>query len=176
MIYPGNKQYLTTNHCKDNLHCDWSVEYLYGDFAKYWDENNLWDRFPIQFLADNNEIVGAIGYTYEKNVLHIKRFFCVIHQRGKGYGRQLLEHAWEQGYNNGCNIIRMWCDRDAIPFYSNLGFNYLGVNSYEYAYVYTPILSKSMPETLNKTKHLNPFQVLKENNIPVPEEAKIFCL
>jgi hypothetical protein len=70
----------------------------------------------------------------------------------------------------------MWCDRDAIPFYSNLGFNYLGVNSYEYAYVYTPILSKSMPETLNKTKHLNPFQVLKENNIPVPEEAKIFCL
>lgn len=184
IIYSANREYIDSRANRLNHYCEWSYNYLYNDVFKYWDENNLWDEFPVKLaeeysnklLPPSKQIVGCIGYTFYGTELHIKRIFTVKHQRGKGYAKRLLEHAWKDGYNKGCKVIRMWCDKEAIPFYSKLGFKYLGINKNEYAYVYTPLLTKNMSETLNKTKYLNPFKLLKETDIYIPDEAKIFCL
>lgn len=184
VIYSANKEYLDSRAKRLNHYCEWSYNYLYNDIFKYWDENNLWDNFPIKLAEEYNQrqqppskqIIGGIGYTIQNYELHIKRLFIVKHKRNRGFANHLLSHAWKDGYNNGCKVIRMWCDKDAIPFYTKLGYKYLGFNAKEYGYVYTPILTENMQETLNKTKDTNPFNVLKDNNIDIPEEAKIFCL
>lgn len=184
LIYSANKEYLDSRACKLNHYCEWSYDYLYNDVFKYWDDNNLWDKFPIKLAEEyshkleppSKQIIGCIGYTIQNNELHIKRIFTVKHKRGKGYAKQLLEHAWKDGFNKGCDVIRMWCDEEAIPFYNNLGFKYLGINGKGYSYVYTPLLSENMSDTLNKIKYINPFDVLRTAEINIPEEAKIFCL
>ena len=55
----------------------------------------------------------------------------------------MLEYDWENAYDDHCTHIRMWCDKDAVPFYEKLGFKMLDEKD-GYRYVYTPISNKNM--------------------------------
>jgi len=70
----------------------------------------------------------------------------------------------------------MWCDKDAVSFYTKLGFSYLGTNNKGYAYVYMPMSNENMVESLNTTKGINPWRLLIERSIKIPDEAKVFSL
>ena len=163
---------------------EWAYDYAYNDITPYWDENNYWEKFPIKlgFELKNTislpgkNIVGGIAYTFENNELHIKRLFTCKRYRRQGIAKQLLKEAWSTGYNNGCSRIRMWCDKDAVSFYTKLGFSYLGTNNKGYAYVYMPMSNENMVESLNTTKGINPWRLLIERSIKIPDEAKVFSL
>lgn len=182
--YSANREWYL-HKCKYlQYHDKWAYNYTYNDILPYWDENNYWGKFPIKIgfkitptiPLPGDEIVGGIAYTFENEALHIKRLFTCKKYRNKGVANRLLEEAWYVGYHKNCKCIRMWCDKEAIPFYKKLGYKFLGFNKEDYGYVYLPILTENMSETLNKTKDLNPYEVLKDNNIELPEEANLFLL
>ncbi len=132
---------------------DWSYNYLVSDIQKYWNENNLWDEFPFQFLLsqslDNKlNYVGGVGVTYVDNEVHIKRVFTRCDCRGLGFGTKLIELVWETAWDKGYRYLRMWCDKKAIPFYKKLGFTILGEKN-NYGFVYSPIFTKNIYKSLN---------------------------
>ena len=184
ITYSANREFFLERCHFLQYYDEWAYDYTYNDITRYWDENNYWDKFPIKLGFElrntislpGKNIVGGVAYTFENNALHIKRLFTCERYRKQVVAKQFLEEAWRIGFHNGCKCIRMWCDKDAIPFYEKLGYNFMGYNEKEYGYVYLPMLSESMQDTLNKTKDSNPFDLLQHNNISLPEEANVFTL
>ncbi len=133
----------------------WAYDYCINDIAKYWDEKNYWDEYPIKFLYDSQirdesgpALLGGIASVYEGNEFHVKRIFTVAKYRWRGFGTTMLEYDWENAYDDHCTHIRMWCDKDAVPFYEKLGFKMLDEKD-GYRYVYALISNKNMFVALN---------------------------
>jgi len=152
---------------------EWSYDYIINDIIPYWNVNQLWKDYPFQLvykydtiknLHPGADIVGGVGATYENNELHIKRIFTVTKYRGLGIATKILSLVWRKAFISGCRYIRMWCDKDAIPFYEKLGFKMIAYNDQGYGLVFAPIFTKCMHKTLNILKDYNP-EVLLDDSV-----------
>lgn len=77
-------------------------------------------------------LIGMLQITFIPYLTHIGSWRCLIegvriHKdfRGRGFGEEIFEYAFNQAKDKGCNIVQLTSDKqrpDAIRFYEKLGF------------------------------------------------------
>jgi len=79
---------------------------------------------PIVFeLQDDENFIGCLAVQLFWGQLHIKYLVIEEPYRGKGFARQLLEHAFEFGKLKGCSFAFVETMNFQAPeFYQKLGF------------------------------------------------------
>ena len=109
----------------------------FTDFMVYEDVENKFKNIftddsslPIGYaLMDNGKLYGFC--TLKKDNLEsckgltpwISSVMIIPEERGKGYGRQLLNLITEKAYEMGYNKVYLWTDK-APEFYQKIGFHY----------------------------------------------------
>ena len=84
----------------------------------------------ISFILrdEEDEILGGITGTIFGYHLHIDFLWVDESLRGKGYGKQLLEHIEEIAQKNKCNLIQLDTFSFQAPnFYQKYGYEIIGV-------------------------------------------------
>ena len=128
-------------------------DYCKNDILDYWDKKEWWDYSTTANVLIKvsqrgaGKVVAGCAYKTINDVLHIKRVFTSTNWRKQGHAHDLLKIAWRTEFTCA-RFLRMYCDRDAIPFYEKLGFTMLHTNPAGYGYVYQPMLFRDMDFTL----------------------------
>lgn len=92
----------------------------------YLDEDNI-DYLAIHFSLLKRGRVLAYARLFndaEKNVLRVGRMLTL--ERGKHYGRYLMEQMIEEARRQGAHTLRLHAQMQAVPFYLHLGFKSVG--------------------------------------------------
>ena len=76
-------------------------------------------------------IVLEVKLRYNKMCCHIEDVATRLEDRGKGYGKQIVEHCIKGAKDNNCYKVKLNCEEHLIPFYSSLGFEHHGVHMYQ---------------------------------------------
>jgi predicted GNAT family N-acyltransferase len=62
---------------------------------------------------------------------HIEDVATSIKDRGKGYGKQIVEHCVAVAKANNCYKVKLNCEDSLISFYGCLGFEHHGAHMYQ---------------------------------------------
>ena len=147
----------------------WEKEYCENDILPYWDINQWWDyeqgAYVTMKISDlgKGDVVAGCAYNVIGDNLHIKRLFTSTDYRKQGHAKDLLEHTWRHSFSLA-RFLRMYCDKDAIPFYKKLGFRFINYNKQNYGYVFQPMLFRDMNFTLNHCKSYKMENLLDEQD------------
>ncbi len=100
---------------------------IYAEFSKHAIISTGIDGLsqnPIAFeIREGQNFIGCVVVQLFWGQLHIKYLVVEEPYRGKGIGRQLLEHAFEFGRNQGCTFVFVETMNFQAPgFYERLGF------------------------------------------------------
>lgn len=84
--------------------------------------------YQYYFVKDNDTILGFLAWYPQGKVLHLSKFYLYGHQRGKGYGRQMLDFLIQLGKDNDLKIIELNVNRrnPTIQTYQKFGFTIIG--------------------------------------------------
>lgn len=81
------------------------------------------------YVSDRIEILGAITVLYEKKIIHnggivahIEDFVVHKDHRGKGIGKELMNHAIEDSRKNKVYKVILDCKDDMITYYEKFGY------------------------------------------------------
>lgn len=116
---------LTTSELYEILKARFSV-FVGEQHIHYLDEDNI-DYLALHFSLRKNGCVIAYARLFkdaEKNVLRIGRMLTI--ERGKGYGRYLMDRMIEEARHQGVDTLRLHAQIQAVPFYQHLGFQTVG--------------------------------------------------
>ena len=92
----------------------------------YLDEDNI-DYLSTHYAFRKKGIVIAYARTFpdkEANVLCVGRMLTI--ERGKGYGKYLMEQIAMDAARQGYTKLRLHAQTHAVPFYAQLGFHSVG--------------------------------------------------
>lgn len=78
------------------------------------------------FLWNNNKVIACARLFQEDNlaIWHVGRMLTI--ERGKGYGKWVMQEVIQQAWQQGAIILRMEAQTHAIGFYEQLGFRCIG--------------------------------------------------
>ena len=155
----------------------WEKDYCENDILDYWDKNRWWDygqRACVTMKVSDlgkGDVVAGCAYKVIGQILHIKRLFTSTNYRKQGHAKDLLEYAWRSSFVSA-RFLRMYCDKDAIPFYTNFGFRFINnkgkarltYNKHNYGYVLQPMLFRDMGFTLKHCKSYKMENLLDEQD------------
>ncbi|NQZ32735.1 MAG: GNAT family N-acetyltransferase [Oceanospirillaceae bacterium] len=81
------------------------------------------DNNAVVMLVDKDVVIGfyAIEYSADQGPARLDNLWIDPVFIGKGYGRQLFEHACNIAFKNGCQTLQWDADPNAEGFYSQLG-------------------------------------------------------
>lgn len=79
------------------------------------------ERQHVYVLESQGQIVGFYALHVLPDHLHLEDLFIEPDQIGKGYGRQLFDHAVEMGRRSGYDSFTLESDPNAEQFYLKLG-------------------------------------------------------
>ena len=116
---------LTTAELYEILKARFSV-FVGEQHIHYLDEDNI-DYLAMHFSLRKNGRVLAYARLFndsEKNVLRVGRMLTI--ERGKGYGRYLMDRMIEEARHQGVDKLRLHAQMQAVPFYQHLGFQIVG--------------------------------------------------
>ena len=147
----------------------WEKDYCENDILPYWDKNRWWDyeqrAYVTMKVSDygKGDVVAGCAHKVIGEILHIKRLFTSTNYRKRGHAKDLLEDAWRGSFVSA-RFLRMYCDKDAIPFYKKLGFRFINYNKHNYGYVFQPMLFRDMDFTLKHCKSYKMENLLDEQD------------
>lgn len=102
------------------------------------DVDEIWKRFSSQknlngysFFLDN-QIIGYGSILYETKIRggvagHIEDIVIDNSQRGKGFGKFIIDYLIDDAKKSNCYKISLSCKEHNIVFYEKCGFNQDGV-------------------------------------------------
>jgi GNAT superfamily N-acetyltransferase len=106
----------------------WEPHGYHEDVVRPEDHYRAPDRFFDVAVVDG-AVVGTVGGERKDGVAELKRLYLSREQRGRGFGRALLERflAWARA--SGCRKAVLWSDKrfvDAHRLYAAAGFSTFG--------------------------------------------------
>lgn len=95
-------------------------------------EKNIFDqnRAEVIFLRRGDTPIGFAVYFYKfstflaRPTLHLEDFFVIDEERGRGYGKKVLQYLAKTAIENDCLRFEWDClewNKPSIRFYENLG-------------------------------------------------------
>ena len=88
----------------------------------------LQEGYAYVIARDSGKDAGYLSYKIEDGLLFVSKLYVSAAARGKGYGRLLLETAFEAGRSVGADRMELTVNRnnlDAIRFYEGMGLRKL---------------------------------------------------
>lgn len=87
-------------------------------------------------IVEDNVVATAtilleVKLRYNRMCCHIEDVATSIKDRGKGYGKQIVEHCVAVAKANNCYKVKLNCEDSLISFYGCLGFEHHGAHMYQ---------------------------------------------
>lgn len=127
------------------------------DLIKYIITHAEYKNTPIFIAFKNNIVVGIcnislddIGSPWNKRLDHCTPWMCNVtilpHERGKGYGTQIVNHVLSYLKQNNYTTIYLWCTKTALAnWYSKFGFEYAyGIDNFMKIHDHIDIMVKNI--------------------------------
>lgn len=83
------------------------------------------EKVPVGYLIYENKLHRETEYSYEYRCLYVHHLTISQSQRGKGYGKKLIQYVQEQAREAGIDCIELdvWtANADSKQFFEKLGF------------------------------------------------------
>ena len=119
----------------------WNYSFSHEKTVKYLTEYAERSRFVGFALFEVDEIVGAmLGHSktwWTNDILYIDELFVGPESRGKGYGKQLLDHTENYSREQGYEVITLMTNRHmpAFQFYNHVDYIY----AEHFAFLFKPL-------------------------------------
>lgn len=88
-------------------------------------KEELLGNYSWELMYDNTIPVGFMCLKFEKEKVHLSKLYLHSNVRGKGFGKQLIEHAIDVSLQNNFTSIYLNVNKynmESIEFYKRIGF------------------------------------------------------
>jgi aminoglycoside 6'-N-acetyltransferase I len=119
----------------------WNYNFTSEKAVKYLTEYTERGRFVGFVLTEGENIVGAmLGHSktwWTNDLLYVDELFVAPESRGKGYGKQLLDHAEEYARNEGYEVITLMTNKHmpAFQFYNHIDY----IQAEHFVFLFKPL-------------------------------------
>jgi glucosamine-phosphate N-acetyltransferase len=108
------------------------TEFTEEEFQQY--IVNLPSNMEIWVIQEDNRLVATGTIIYEPKLIfnrvtyaHVEDICVLESERGKGYGKKIVDHLFQTAQNTKCYKITLVCAEGTVPFYEKCGLEKRGV-------------------------------------------------
>jgi aminoglycoside 6'-N-acetyltransferase I len=119
----------------------WNYNFSHEKAVKYLTEYTDRNRFTGFVLREGDDIAGAmLGHSktwWTNDLLYIDELFVAPESRGKGYGKQLLDHIENYSRGQGYEVITLMTNKHmpAFQFYNHVDY----IQAEHFVFMFKPL-------------------------------------
>lgn len=107
-------------------------------------EEMINNMIVYKFLREDYVLGFYILNQPKETSIELEFLFVLPAFIGKGFGNQLMNHAFQKAKELNCKQITLWADPNAVPFYESKGFKVIDKKESSIVGRFLPLLQKDL--------------------------------